>query len=87
MNASPLYRSYQNDFSNLRPQEAKSTKASAIQIGNPVSYNKAVNELKHFNGIVEAVTENELMDWKAQIDLNIEVTMKIFQIYVFLLVN
>ena len=66
--ASPLYESYKNGFSELIPQKAKPTKASAIQIGDPVSYKKAVRELKHFNGVVESVTETELMDWKAQID-------------------
>ena len=66
--ASPLYQSYKNGFSELVPQQAKPTKASAIQIGDPVSYRKAVRELKHFDGVVESVTETELMDWKAQID-------------------
>jgi threonine synthase len=66
--ASPLYESYKNVYSKLVPQTAKPTKASAIQIGNPVSYKKAVRELKHFNGIVEVVSETDLMDWKAQID-------------------
>ena len=66
--ASPLYESYQNCYSELVPKKAKPTKASAIQIGDPVSYKKAVRELKYFNGVVEAVTETELMDWKAQID-------------------
>ena len=66
--ASTLYQSYKNGFSELVPQQAKPTKASAIQIGNPVSYSKAVRELKHFDGVVESVTETELMDWKAQID-------------------
>ena len=66
--ASPMYDSFKNNFSNLVPQKAKPTKASAIQIGNPVSYKKAVNEIKYFNGVVEAVNEVELMDWKAKID-------------------
>ena len=66
--ASPLYESYRNGFANLIPQKAKLTKASAIQIGDPVSFKKAVRELKHFNGVVEAVSETELMNWKAQID-------------------
>ena len=66
--ASPLYESYKNVYSKLVPQTAKPTKASAIQIGNPVSYKKAVRELKHFNGIVEVVSETDLMDWKTQID-------------------
>ena len=66
--ASPLYESYKNGYADLISQNAKPTKASAIQIGNPVSFKKAVRELKHFDGIVETVTETELMDWKAQID-------------------
>lgn len=66
--ASPLYTSFKKGFNKLIPQKAKPTKASAIQIGNPVSYNKAVNELKYFNGIIESVDESELMDCKAQID-------------------
>ena len=66
--ASPIYESYKNLYSKLSPQTAKPTKASAIQIGDPVSYKKAVKELKHFNGVVEAVSETELMDWKARID-------------------
>ena len=66
--ASPLYESYKNGFADLIPQKAKPTKASAIQIGDPVSFKKAVRELKHFNGVVEAVSESELMDWKAKID-------------------
>ena len=66
--ASPLYESYTNGFADLIPQQAKPTKASAIQIGDPVSFKKAVRELKNFNGVMEAVSETELMDWKAQID-------------------
>jgi len=66
--ASPLYESYKNGYAELIPQKAKPTKASAIQIGNPVSYQKAVSELQHFNGVLEVVSETEIMDWKAQID-------------------
>ena len=66
--SSPLVQSFKNDFTELIPQKAKTSKASAIQIGNPVSYKKAVREIKYFNGIVESVSEEEIMDWKAQID-------------------
>jgi threonine synthase len=66
--ASPLYESYKNGFADLIAQKAKPTQASAIQIGDPVSFKKAVRELQHFNGVVESVSERELMDWKAQID-------------------
>jgi len=34
--------------------------ASAIQIGDPVSYKKAIRALQNFNGIVEKATESEL---------------------------
>ena len=60
--ANPLYRSYLNNFETFEPIAAQKTLASAIQIGNPVSYQKAVRTLKQFNGIVEQATEEELAD-------------------------
>jgi threonine synthase len=59
-NANPLFLSYQNNFSKFEPVKAKPTLASAIQIGNPVSYPRAVKALKNFNGIVTQSTEDEL---------------------------
>ena len=46
-NANPLYASYLNDFKSFEPIKAKKTHASAIQIGDPVSINKAINILKN----------------------------------------
>jgi threonine synthase len=60
--ANPLYRAYLRDFETFEPIQAQKTLASAIQIGNPVSYEKAVRALKQFNGIVEQATEEELAD-------------------------
>ena len=60
--ANPLYRSYLRNFESFEPVQAKKTLASAIQIGNPVSFQKAVRALKQFNGIVEQATEEELAD-------------------------
>jgi threonine synthase len=60
--ANPLYRAYQRNFEEFEPVQAQKTLASAIQIGNPVSYQKAVRTLKQFNGIVEQATEEELAD-------------------------
>ncbi len=60
--ANPLYRSYLTDFETFEPIQAQKTLASAIQIGNPVSFEKAVRTLKQFNGIVEQATEQELAD-------------------------
>jgi len=68
--ASPLYASYQRNWAELEPVKAKTTLASAIQIGNPVSFKKAVRALRAFDGVVEAVTEPELADAAARADRN-----------------
>jgi threonine synthase len=66
--ASPLFASYQRGFAPLEPVQAKPTLASAIQIGNPVSFEKAVRTLRAFDGVVEAATEAELADAAARAD-------------------
>ena len=60
--ANPLYRSYLKDFASFELMQAQKTLASAIQIGNPVSIEKAIRTLKQFNGIVVDATEQELAD-------------------------
>jgi len=67
-NAAPLHASYRANWADLQPVKAKTTLASAIQIGNPVSFKKAVRALRAFEGVVEAVTESELADASARID-------------------
>jgi len=61
-NANPFYLAYNRSFDKLEPVQAKKTLASAIQIGNPVSYPKAESAIKNYNGIVEQVSEQELAD-------------------------
>jgi threonine synthase len=60
--ANPLYRAYLRGFETFEPIEAQKTLASAIQIGNPVSAEKAIRTLKQFDGIVTDATEQELAD-------------------------
>ena len=60
--ANPLYRSFLTGFEKFEPIQAQKTLASAIQIGNPVSIQKAIRTLKQFNGVVEQATEAELAD-------------------------
>ena len=67
-NANPLYRSYLQHFESFAPVEAKTTLASAIQIGNPVSVNRAIKVLKEFDGVVEQASEAELADEAALAD-------------------
>jgi len=66
--ANPLYLSYLKKFESFVPVTAKKTLASAIQIGNPVSYKRAIKALQQFDGVVEQATENELADEAARAD-------------------
>jgi threonine synthase len=44
------------------------TIATAIKIGNPVSWEKSLRGIQWSNGVVEEVTEQEIMDAKAMVD-------------------
>ncbi len=67
-NANPLYRSFLTGFKEYKPIQAQKTLASAIQIGNPVSINKAIKVLNTFNGLVEEATEDEIANTSAMAD-------------------
>ncbi|MDA3900911.1 MAG: threonine synthase [Spirochaetes bacterium] len=66
--ANPLYMAYKNGYENFSAVQAKKTLASAIQIGDPVSVDKAISTLKQFNGIVEQASESELSEAAALAD-------------------
>jgi len=65
--ANPLYQSYQNGLETLVPMKAD-TIATAIKIGNPVNYPKAARALRWTDGVVEQVSDQEIMEAKALID-------------------
>jgi threonine synthase len=67
--ANPFYLAYQRGFDQLEMVHARRTLASAIQIGNPVSYERAARTVQRFNGIVEQASESELADVAARADL------------------
>ena len=67
-NANPLYLSYQEGFARFVPQQARTTLASAIQIGDPVSRDRAIRVLRKFDGVVEQATEDELANACARAD-------------------
>ncbi|MCG8425108.1 MAG: threonine synthase [Proteobacteria bacterium] len=67
--ANPLYTSYQKQFREFEPVRARTTLASAIQIGNPVSYKKAVRAIREFDGVVEQASEEELANAAGRADL------------------
>ncbi|MEM6531615.1 MAG: threonine synthase [Myxococcota bacterium] len=60
--ANPLFRAYERGFDALEPLTASPTMASAIRIGNPVSYPRAVAALQRGNGIVTSSSEQALSD-------------------------
>jgi threonine synthase len=65
--ANPFYRSYRESFER-RHRITAETIASAIRIGDPVSHGKAVAAIQLTNGVVEEVTDEELMLAKREID-------------------
>jgi threonine synthase len=67
-NANPLYQSFLSNFDERLTVKARTTLASAIQIGAPVSYERAVKALRSFNGIVEQASEDELANAAARAD-------------------
>ncbi len=65
--ANPFYLSYRDQFRRAHQVKAE-TVATAIQIGAPVNYAKAVNVIKATQGVVTEVTDGEIMCAKAAID-------------------
>ena len=60
--ANPFYRAYLDGLEKLEPVAAGATMATAIQIGNPVSFPKAVRAIVATDGIVAQASEAELVD-------------------------
>jgi len=65
--ANPLYLAYKQGWT-FEAIKATPTQASAIQIGNPVSVDKAIRTLKRYDGIVEQATESELAEAAGRAD-------------------
>jgi threonine synthase len=65
--ANPFYTAYRQGWREFRPLAAQ-TVATAIQIGNPVSYSRARRAVERTNGVVEQVSDPEIMSAKAAID-------------------
>lgn len=65
--ANPFFRSYSEGFAR-RHRVTAETVATAIRIGNPVSYDKARAAIEYTHGIVDQVTDDELLAAKREID-------------------
>jgi threonine synthase len=65
--ANPFYLSYRQGFQRRETVRAQ-TLASAIKIGNPVSYARARRVIEECSGLVEQVSDSEILEAKAVID-------------------
>jgi threonine synthase len=65
--ANPFYRSFIHRWEKREAIHAQ-TVATAIKIGNPVSYTRARRVIEESDGVVEAVSDDEILAAKAVID-------------------
>jgi threonine synthase len=65
--AAPFARSFTEGFARKHQVKAE-TVATAIRIGNPASYDRAVQAITETNGLVLSVSDVELLEAKAAID-------------------
>ncbi len=66
--AAPFYRLWKSGANELTPEPNPTTEASAIRIGNPVSWPKALQSLRACGGGVEVVSDREIFSAKREID-------------------
>ncbi len=64
--SAPFY-DFMTHGGDFHPVTKPETLATAIRIGDPVSWPKALHEVRETKGVVEKVTEQEIADAKAQI--------------------
>src|SRR6266568_3093712 len=65
--AAPFALSFREGFAQRHRVEPH-TVASAINIGNPVSYERAVRAIRDTNGVVTTVSDDEILEAKAVVD-------------------
>ena len=65
--ANPLAQMWRNRTTELQPVENPETSATAIRIGNPRSWKKALRALQHTDGFVMDVSDPEIAEAKAMI--------------------
>jgi threonine synthase len=65
--AAPFAQSFAEEFAHRHRVKAE-TVATAIKIGDPASYDRAVTAIRETNGIVLAVPDEELLEAKAAVD-------------------
>ena len=65
--ANPLARMWRSGANELQPVDEPETAATAIRIGNPRSWKKALRAVRNTNGFVMDVSDEEIAEAKAMI--------------------
>jgi threonine synthase len=65
--ASPFAQSFRESFA-ARHRVKAETVATAIRIGDPASFDRAVDAIRFTNGVVTTASDDEIMDAKAVVD-------------------
>lgn len=65
--ASPFAKAFERGFDRLEPERAE-TIATAIRIGDPVSYDRAVASIRATDGLVITADDREILEAKAVVD-------------------
>jgi threonine synthase len=65
--AAPFFRSFEGGF-RKRHRVAAETVATAIRIGDPASYDRAVRAIRETRGVVTAVSDAAILEAKAVVD-------------------
>ena len=66
--ADPFYQTWRTRSRELLTVRQPETIATAIRIGNPVNWEKALESIRFSDGVVEHVSDQEIMDSKAVLD-------------------
>jgi threonine synthase len=66
--AAPFAKGFREDFAQRYSVQAE-TIATAIRIGDPASWDRAVRAIRETDGMVLSVTDDEIVDAKVQIDV------------------
>jgi len=59
--ASPIYKAFVEGADEIRPIENVETVATAIRIGNPVNWKRALMAVRETGGLVEVVSDDEIL--------------------------
>jgi len=65
--AAPFASSFRDGFA-TRPKVKAETVATAIKIGDPASFDRAVEAIRYTSGVVTSVSDAEILDAKAVVD-------------------